>query len=343
MVYSSSYILALKKFGDGFYFLKRQFIFAGFGITLMLIVANLRYEILNDWKCVYLLLTSSLITLLLVLIPGFGSEIGDARRWFRVGNISFQPSEFAKLTLIIYLSYSLAKKGVKVKTFSLGLLPHLMISLIMGGLILKQPDLGGGLIMLALLFLMLFLAWARISHLVSLGLVSLPVLYFLVISFPYRIKRILAFLNPFEDPEGTGYQIIQSFLAFGSGGFWGLGLGNSRQKLFYLPEPHTDFIFSIIGEELGFLGVSIILFLFLVLIFCGFKTSLRAKDLFGAYLALGITSLIGLGAIVNMTVATGLLPTKGACLPFVSYGGSSLVVSLISSGILLSISQRIRR
>ena len=339
MVYSSSSISADTKFGDGIHFLKRQSCFALIGLLLMFFVMNIRYQVLQ--RLAYPIIIISFLLLTLVLIPGIGTTIGGSTRWFRIGPLSFQPSELAKLALIIFLAYSLSKKEKTNKSFSIGFLPHLIVTLVMSGLVLLQPDFGTAMILLFLFFILMFAAGSKIRYLASLlGIMSVGC-YFLITCVGYRLDRITAYLNPWEDPTATGFQIIQSFLAFGSGGLWGAGLGNGKQKLFYLPEPHTDFICSIIGEELGFIGVLLVIILFITLFFCGLKIALKAPDLLGTYLALGITSLISLHAVINLGVVMGLLPTKGSTLPFISYGGTSLVVNLIGIGILLNISSQL--
>jgi cell division protein FtsW len=339
MVYSSSSISAATRFGDGIHFLKRQLCFALFGLLFMFLVMNIRYQALK--RLVYPLLLASLLLLILVLIPGIGTTIGGSSRWFRIGPLSFQPSEFAKLALVIFLAYSLAKKEKKVKSFSIGFLPHLIVSIVMCALVLLQPDFGTAVTLLLLFFILMFVAGSKIRYLAYILTAMSVVCYFLISCVGYRLNRVTAYLNPWEDPTSTGFQIIQSFLAFGSGGLWGTGLGNGKQKLFYLPEPHTDFIFSIIGEELGLIGVLLVIILFITLLCCGVKIALKAPDLFGTYLALGITSLIVLHTAINMGVVMGLLPTKGSTLPFISYGGTSLVVNLIGIGILLNISSQL--
>ncbi|RLA93717.1 MAG: putative lipid II flippase FtsW [Deltaproteobacteria bacterium] len=263
-------------------------------------------------------------------------------RWIRFGPISVQPSECAKLGLIIYLSFFLSRKLKNVKNFSTGFLPPFIVTGILSLLVLLQPDYGTSFLLIAILFISLFVAGARILHLLLSLLLLVPLGLFLILNCPYRLKRLLAFFDPWSDPTDSGFQIIQSYLAFGSGGLFGLGLGNGRQKLFYLPEAHTDFILSVVGEELGFVGVIIIITLFFIVIFCGIKISFRARDLFGSFLALGLVSLVGLEALINMGAVMGLLPTKGTTLPFISYGGSSLIVSLTAIGILLNISSQSR-
>lgn len=339
MVYSSSSISASNRFGDSTYFLKRQLCFSAIGFLFMLTAMKIRYQILA--RLVYPILITSLFLLILVLIPGMGTTIGGSMRWFRLGPLSFQPSEFAKLALVIFLAYSLSNKEHKIQSFSIGFLPHLIITLFMFSLVLMQPDFGTAMMLLLLFFVLVFVAGCRIRYLAGFAGITSVGCYFLISSVGYRLDRITAFLNPWDDPTSTGFQIIQSFLAFGSGGLWGTGLGNGKQKLFYLPEPHTDFIFSIIGEELGFIGVILLIILFLFLAYCGIRICLRAPDLFGTYLALGITSLVILHAVINLGVVMGLLPTKGSTLPFISYGGTSLLVNFIGVGILLNISSQL--
>lgn len=338
MVYSSSSIVALQRNHDGYFFLKRQLLFASVGVCLMLVVSKIDYRIYQ--KVAYLLLGCALISLVLVLIPHVGVDIAGTRRWFRVAGFTFQPAEFMKLVMVIYMAYSLARKGEKVKSISTGIVPHMMVLGFTLLLILMQPDFGTSMAIATVVFIMLYTAGARLRHLVSLILLSLPAIYLLVFRVAYRRRRIMAFLNPWDDPQNVGFQIIQSFLAFGSGGPFGAGLGDGRQKMHYLPESFTDFIFSNIAEEIGFLGVVVIIALFLTLIVRGIRMSARMTDPFGRYLALGLTSVIGLQAFINMAVVMGLLPTKGLPLPFISYGGSSIVTSLIGVGILLNISSQ---
>jgi len=339
MVYSSSFINAATRFNDGVHFLKRQLCFSLIGLLLMVLIMNIRYQALK--RFVYPILVTSLLLLTLVLIPGMGTSVGGSTRWFRIGTLSFQPSEFAKLSLVIFLAYSLSKKEGKIKSFLIGFLPHLIVTLLISGLVLLQPDFGSAMIMLLIFFILMFVAGGKIIYLTYLLCATSIGCYFLISCVGYRLDRLTSYLNPWEDPTSMGFQIIQSFLAFGSGGLWGVGLGSGKQKLFYLPEPHTDFIFSIIGEEIGFIGVLLVIILFIILFYCGLRISIRAPDLFGTYLALGITSLIILHVVINMGVVMGILPTKGSTLPFISYGGTSLVVNLISIGVLLNISSQL--
>ena len=335
MVYSSSSISAADKCGTDTYYLKKQIAFAAAGFLMLFIARNLRYQVLK--RFVYLILGLSVLSLVLLLIPGVGKTIGGATRWLRVGPVSFQPSEFAKLSLVIFLAYSLAAKEDKMKSFTVGFLPHLLVTLTMAVLVLPQPDFGTAMVMILLFLVMIFAAGGSVKHLGSFSALAVAGGYLLIVSADYRLERITAFLDPWKDASDTGFQIIQSFLAFGSGGLWGTGLGNGTQKLFYLPEPHTDFIFSILGQELGFVGTCAVILLFALLVYCGIKICLKAPDLFGAYLALGITAFIGLHAAINLGVVMGLLPTKGSTLPFISYGGTSLVINLTGMGILLNI------
>jgi cell division protein FtsW len=337
MVYSASAVSASTKLGDGAYFLKRQLAATGIGLVALLAMLKLGYRRLAPLA--YPALVVTLVLLALVLIPGIGSTAGGARRWIRLPGFSLQPGELAKVSLVLYLAYSLAKKREKVKSFSIGFLPHCLLTGAMAGLVLAQPDFGSAVAMAFLLFALLFAAGTKIGYLVGSITLALPVAYHLVASSPYRMKRVLAFLDPWTHRNDIGYQVAESLMTIGSGGVTGLGLGDGRQKLFYLPEAHTDFIFSIIGEELGLVGVGAVILLYAVVIWRGMRTSLNATEPFGAYLALGLTSMLGFQAVVNMAVAMGLLPTKGLTLPFISYGGTSMVICLAATGVLLSISQ----
>jgi len=338
MVLSTSYLYSQERFSDGTYFFRKQLTAVGVG-TVALFIATL-LPAASYRRFAYPLLALTLLILLLVLIPGIGLSRGGARRWLPLGSFAFQPAELAKISLVLYLAHSLAKKGEKVQTFAMGVLPHLIIGGLFLGLILLEPDLGTALILGLLLFLMLFVGGAKFSHLVSIGLMALPVLALAVVGAEYRLRRLLTFLDPWRDASNTGFQIIQSYIAFGSGQLWGRGLGESRQKLFYLPEAHTDFIFSVVGEELGFLGALAVLTLFGVVIVRGFRLTSRIDEPFCRYLAFGLTTLLGLQALIHMGVVMGLMPTKGLVLPFISYGGSAMVMNLASAGILLSLSRR---
>jgi cell division protein FtsW len=335
MVYSTSSIYALRSYHDEYYFLKKQIVFAIFGVLLLMAFARIPYQYWG--KFAYFILAACTIALAVLYIPGIGVCLGGATRWLRFGPVAVQPSEGAKVGIVIYLSYFLAKKQENVKTFSLGFLPPFIITGTLALLLLCQPDFGTAFLLMTMLFILLFVAGARLWQLILSLLLLAPSGMLLILNSPYRLKRFLAFRDPWKDPTGSGFQIIQSYLAFGSGGLFGLGLGDGRQKLFYLPEAHTDFIFSVVGEELGLLGVMAIIILFIVVVFCGVSIAMRARDLFGTFLAVGLIALIGVQALLNMGVVMGLLPTKGSTLPFISYGGSSLAVSLAGIGILLNI------
>ncbi len=335
MLYSSSSIMAQERFGDSMYFLKRQILFVLLGLAALITCKNLPYAVYR--RLVYLILGLSLLSLILVLFPQVGHRVGGARRWLRFGPVSVQPAEFAKLALVIYVSYSLAKKKDMVKDFSVGFLPHVVVSAVFIGLVVVQPDLGTAVIFAALVFLLLFVAGVRLRYLLAAGLAVFPLLALAIAQTSYRWKRLLAFLNPWRDPSDTGFQLIHSLLALGSGGPSGVGLGSGQQKLFYLPEAHTDFILAVIGEETGMVGVSLVLILYGLLVYRGVKIALKAPDSHGTYLALGLTLVIGLQALINAAVVMGVLPTKGLPLPLISYGGSSLLTTLAALGILMNI------
>lgn len=336
MVYSASSIMAVREFSDGLHYLKRQAGFALVGILAMLGLAHFDYQHWRRLAVVGLLFCAGL--LLLVFVPGIGSGAGGATRWLRVAGFTLQPAEFAKLGLVLYLAHSLAKKKEKIRSFKVGLIPYILVLSALLGIVLKQPDFGSAVTMGAVACGMLLVAGTRWVHILSLCLVCMPFVYFAVVHVEYRMKRIMAFLDPWNDPTGTGWQIIQSWTALGTGGWLGRGLGASKQKLFFLPEAHTDFIFAVLGEELGFAGVLVVAAMFLLLILRGMRIALNAPDDFGRNLAFGLSFLLGLELVVNLAVVLGLVPTKGLALPFLSYGGSSLVCSLLAVGLLLSIS-----
>jgi cell division protein FtsW len=339
-IYSASSYLAAHEAGDSYFYLKKQLFFGVLGIVLLILTKNIPVHVYG--KVVYPALIVSLILLISVFIPGIGAKVGGSTRWVNLGILRLQPSELAKLSLAIYIAYSMSKKGPIMSSFTKGFLPHLIVAGTFMILIYAQPDMGTTMIIGAWLMLLMFVGGMSVLQLLFMAVISCPLVYWLMFAAKYRANRWTAFLHPWDDPQGLGFQIIHSFLAFGSGGVMGVGLGNSKQKLLYLPEPHTDFILSIIGEELGLIGVITVIALFAVLIIRGIKVSLNAPDLYSSYLALAVTSLMGLQVIINMGVVMGLLPTKGLTLPFLSYGGSSLMVNLISVGILLSISARSR-
>jgi cell division protein FtsW len=335
MVFSASSELAQLKYNDSFHFVKRQCFAAALGIGIMIAVKRLPYQVYQ--RIVYPILGLSVVLLILTLVPGFSTPVKGASRWLRLGSLSFQPSEAAKLALVIYMAYSLDKKGEQVREFLGGFLPHFFVGGILIGLVLIQPDMGMAVILAALTGMMLFIGGAQIKHLALTGLAALPLAIYAIVGKQYRLDRLLTFLNPWEDPLQRGFQIIHSFFAVASGGLWGAGLGAGKQKLFYLPEPHTDFIFAVVAEELGFLGGCIMLILYCLLLYKIFQIAINARDRFGYYLGVGIAFMVGFPVMVHLGVVLGLLPTKGMTLPFMSYGGSSLLLNLTALGILLNI------
>lgn len=340
MVYSASAIWAEYKFNDGFFFAKRQLFFAGLGFAAMLIMMRVDYWSWQKWAKPLLIIC--FVLLLAVLIPGIGMERNGSRSWIGVGAFSIQPSEFIKLALIVFLAKFLAENQRYITTVKKGLAPSLSLVFLAFGLIMLQPDLGTGTVTVGTCIVMLFVAGARIFHFAVMGLAGLAGFVFLIASAPYRMARITAFMDPWQDPLNSGFQIIQSLYAIGPGGLFGLGLGESRQKFFYLPEPQTDFIFAILSEELGFIGGSFVILLFALLLWRGIKIALGAPDLFGSFLAVGIISMIAIQVMINIGVVTGLMPVTGITLPFLSYGGSSLTIMLMAVGVLLNISRHAR-
>ena len=338
MVYSASSVAAQAQFHDGAFFLTRQLIYTVLGLAAMSVAWNLHYLKLRRWTVPLLVLTVAAVVL--VLFPHIGRVAGGARRWLSLGGIvNVQPAELAKLAMILYLGNFLANRGERVREFASGVLPPLIFLLILGAAILKQPDLGSVLVLGLITMVMLFVGGARVSHLLWVLLAAVPVGGAVVLHESYRSSRLLAFLDPWKDPRGTGFHIIQSLVALGSGGFAGLGLGHSQQKFFFLPERHTDFIFAIIGEELGLLGATAIIALFLLLAVWGYRIASRIPDRYGMLLTSGLVTMLVGQAALNIGVVSGAVPVTGVPLPFISFGGSSLVVSYLAIGILLNISQ----
>ncbi len=335
MVYSASSAVALKRYGSDIYFLKKQAIFAGLGICALVACRHLPYRLLRPLA--YPLLAFALILLAAVLFSGHGVTAGGSTRWLRLGPVNFQPSEVARFALVVYLAYSLSRKQPRIKEFSIGFLPHVIVLMLMCTLVLLQPDFGSAVILAAITWTMLFVGGVKIRHLALALAVAAPLLAYTAIQEPYRIQRLMVFIDPWKDPQGDGYQIIHALMAFGSGRILGSGLGQGIQKLFYLPEPHTDFIFAVIGEELGLVGVGAILVLYGLVIWRGFSIARQATDPFAMLLALGLTTALGLQICINMAVSLGLLPTKGLTLPFLSYGGTSLLMSMAMVGVLMNI------
>lgn len=337
MIYSSSNIWAEYKFNDAFKYLKMQGLFLIVGIVLMIIISKIPYKYYLDKANIILVIC--FVLLILVLIPGIGKIRNGSRSWFGVGGFGIQPSEFMKLALIIFISKYLHKNERNNISIKKDILPILFITLLTFGLIMLQPDFGTGVIIVMSIIGILFISGLKMRFFIIAGLFGAVGAVVLILIAPYRFERILSFINPWVDPLGTGFQAIQSLFAIGPGGLLGLGLGNSIQKHFYLPEPQTDFIFAIISEELGFLGVLIVSALFLTIIYRGMKISLNAKDLFSKYLSFGITFSLAFQALLNLMVVVSLIPITGVTLPFLSYGGSSLLITLCSMGILLNISR----
>ena len=328
----------MEKYNDAYYFLKRQILSASLGAIIMFAISRLDYRYLE--KYTYYIMGITFLMLIALMVPDIGKEVGGARRWLILGSFTFQPSELAKFALVLFIAKSLVKRSDQLKNFAYGYLPKLIVLGFFIVPILFQPDLGTATIICLVTFTMLMIAGLRSKFLVYSVLAVVPLFVIAIINAEYRMRRIVAFLNPWEHQTNEGFQIIQSFYAFGRGGLFGTGIGGSSQKLFYLPEAHTDFIFSVIGEELGFVGALIIVLLFSILIWRGFAIAYRAKDSFGTHLAIGLTLLIGMQAFMNMGIAVGLLPTKGMTLPFISMGGSSLIVLMLSIGVLLNISEK---
>ena len=335
MVFSSSYYYSDNRFADPWLFIKKHLIALGVGIVAGVVVSKTPYDMLR--KLSYPLLGALVFTLL--LLPFLGINRGGATRWFDLGPLNVQPAEFAKLVIVLYLARSIVARRDKVSHFLSGVLPH---ALIVGGcaaLIAMQPDLGTAAILVLVTGMMLYGGGARVSHLVSMALIFVPVASMAIVMEPYRLRRVYALWDPWAFRNDSGFQLVQSFLAFGNGGVDGTGLGDGQQKMFFLPEAHTDFIFALIGEELGMIGGLVVLVLFAFLGIRGFRVALRQTDSFAALLAFGVTSLILIEAFVNIAVVLGVLPTKGLALPFISYGGSALMATMLKVGILASLSR----
>ncbi|KUK65740.1 MAG: Cell division protein FtsW [Desulfotomaculum sp. 46_80] len=338
MVFSASlWYATLPPFNDTFYFLRKQLAWAIIGLAAMFALMNYDYWRLKRWAS--LLLVAGLVFLGIVLIPGIGVTKLGAQRWLNLGPFSFQPAEFVKLCLMIFTAYGLSGQLKKVKNSWIGILPFLLLAALSGGLILLEPDLGTAVTVVGTIFIMLFAAGARLSNLAFIGLLGLGAVGGAIWMEPYRLHRFLAFMDPEKDPQGAGWHILNSLMSLGSGGLLGTGLGRGHAKYLWVPERHTDFIFAIIGEELGFIGAGLVIFLFVILIWRGFRAAVTAPDSFGTLLATGIVSGIAVQVIINIGVVTSSLPITGITLPFISFGGSSLVFSLASMGILLNISR----
>ena len=336
MVYSASALMALERYQQPYFFLIKQIMWAALGVAVLSIVMRVDYRTYRNDRLVWSLLAVAAILLIAVL---FSRPVNGARRWFAVSSFGIQPSELAKLAAVFFTALILERRRHRINELGYAIVPIAVIVGALTGLILLEPDFGTAVSLLAVVGVMVFAAGFSYRYLLSGLLLALPALYVILISADYRRRRLLAFLDPWADPQGDGFHIIQSIIAVGTGGVLGKGLMNGVQKLFYLPEPHTDFIFAVISEEMGLLGASVVLLCFCVIAWRGLRTALRAPDGFGAFLALGITMMLVLQAFVNISVVLGLLPTKGIPLPLVSSGGSSLLINLLGVGVLLNISQ----
>jgi cell division protein FtsW len=336
MVYSASAAAATVEQHDPQFFLKRQAAYAVVSVALLFVISRFDYHRL--YKLTYPVLVG-VGGLLVACVVGFGHTGGGATRWLSIGPVHIQPAEMAKLALVLWLAYSLAKKADRVKTFTVGFLPHLLMAGVFMLLCLKQPDFGSAVVLLFLTFTMLFVAGAKVGYILGASIMGALSAVFLIRSSAYRYARYLAWLNMDEHRQDLAYQPFQSVMSFGAGGAGGVGLGRGLQNL-YLPEAHNDFVAAIVGEELGFVGVLFLSCAFLLLVLRGVRTALRAPDDYGAYLAFGISTMFGVQALLNLSVALSLLPTKGLTLPFVSFGGSSLVMNAAAAGILLAISRQ---
>ncbi len=337
MVLNTSYFFAGERFGDPYYVLRKHLISIVLGVVCCAVASRLDARTFE--RAAYPALAIVVLALLAVLVPGVGLVRGGARRWIGLGILNLQPSELAKLVVVLYLARSLVKKSARLATFTIGVLPHAIVVGACAGLIILEPDFGGSALLAMVLVAMLFVAGVPLMQLILPALAALPLAAYAVWSSPYRLERLMVFLNPWAHPRDAGFQLVQSFLAFGSGGVLGAGLGESKQKMFYLPEAHTDFIFSVIGEELGLIGALAIVVLFALLAVRGFRVALRHPTPFGQLAAFGVTVLLVLQAGINMAVVLGLLPTKGLALPFVSYGGSAMLGAMTSAGVLLALSR----
>ena len=336
MVYSASSYYAMFKEGDSMFYLKRQIVWATLGLLSMVFMMTIDYHKLRGYTKFLMIITVPLL-LAVHLFPA----VNGAKRWIQLGPASFQPSELAKYVVVIFLAKSIDIKGDGIKKFSTGIIPYLAVSGGFAALVLAQKNLSIASIIMIVTFIMLFVGGGRIKDLFGkLAPALLAAVGALIVLEPYRMARLMNFTNPWQDAAGDGYQLIQSFYALGAGGITGLGLGQSRQKTLYMPEPHNDFIFSIIGEELGLIGCLCIMGLFLFFIWRGISVSMKAKDTYGTLLAVGITSIIAVQAIINIAVVTGSMPVTGVPMPFISYGGTSLVINMMAMGILLNISRQ---
>lgn len=336
-IYSSSYIWSLYKYGYSFKYLLNQSIFFIIGIVMMRVFSKIDYKIYKKYSNIFLGI--SFLLLVIVLIPGIGSVRNGSRSWFGLFGFGFQPSEVSKLALIIFTSKYLSNNDNLKRNSIKFILPILIVIMVFFGVIMLEPDFGTGMVIVCSLIGLIFISGTDVSIFIKIGIVGVVAIVILVLIAPYRLDRIMSFLNPWSDPLGSGFQMIQSLYAIGPGGLLGFGLFNSRQKHFYLPEPQTDFIFSIISEEFGFIGCAVLIGLFVLLFYNIARKAIKETDLFGKYLIFGLLFLLMFQTILNLCVVVGLVPVTGVTLPFISYGGSSLVISMISIGIILNVGE----
>lgn len=340
MIFSASSATAYAQHHDTAYFLKRQALWLVVAAGCAALAYKIDYHVLR--RLAPLILILSVCSLVAVLVPHVGLISGGARRWLGVSALSFQPSEFAKLALVVYLAAAISRHHDRIRSLTKGVFPLLLVTLLLAGLVLIEPDMGTASLIVFTAFTVLFIAGARVPHLIAVLLVTAPPIALSILSSPYKRARILAFIDPWKDPQNTGFHIVQSLLALGSGGVFGMGLGLSRQKFFYLPEQYTDFIFAIVGEELGLIGALLVVALFLFFAYRATKIALSAPDDFGFFLAVGCTALIVIQAFVNIGVTTSSWPVTGVPLPFISFGGSSLIVSLVAVALILNVGRHRR-
>lgn len=336
MVFSASYYTALNSEGDAYYYLKRVIIWAAIGSALMILASRISYKVYAAWATPIIVVAA--VLLLLIWTP-LGVEINEARRWIGVGGITVMPGELAKPAVAIFAAKYLSKKPNRIKSITEGVIPMVLLMALFAGLIMLQPSMSTAMTLCGVLLFIMIAAGMKLSHLAAFGVLGLSAVVILVVTSPYRVLRATSFLDPFADPLGTGFQAVQSLLALGSGGLFGLGIGKSIQKTLYLPEPMNDFIFAIIGEELGFIGCLLIIALYIVLVWRGIHIAINAKDMFGMLLATGLTAMIAIQVVLNIAVVTSSMPPTGVSLPFISWGGNSLAILMGSAGILVNISK----
>jgi cell division protein FtsW len=341
MVYSASYIFSQERFGDGLHYFNKHLVFLGAGFVVMLVCRFLNYRL---WaKLALPFFGGACALLLLTLIPGVAHRAGGASRWINLGGFTLQPAELAKLALVMLMAERLSRDGNDFDNIRTGFFRHLWPPVAIVGLCMAQPDFGSSALVIATSAFLLYLSGVRVKYLLGAAGAVVPFVVIAILLAPYRMARVLTFLDPWADPQGKGFQIVQSFIAFYRGGLFGVGLGNSRAKVFYLPEAHNDFILSVVGEELGFLGIGLLSFAFLLLIFRGIRAAAKADTAFGSLLAAGLTTLLGLSVFWNAAIVLGLFPTKGMNMPFISSGGTSALCTMAIVGILLNVTAHARK